>query len=145
MNTNVIQLIRKINYLFSEIDSLYHLVSVKLDISDSISSVLYTIYEEGDECLLSHVYKKSGISKQTVNSAIRKLEKENILYLEKYSGKSKKIILTDKGKEYIKQTAALLYQAEIDAFSSWDDEDIYMYIHLLEKYRDSFSKQANKF
>lgn len=143
MNTNVIQLIRKINYLFSEIDSLYHLVSVKLDISDSISSILYTIYEEGDECLLSHVYKKSGISKQTVNSAIRKLEKENILYLEKHSGKSKKIILTDKGKEYIKQTAALLYQAEIDAFSSWDDDDIYMYIHLLEKYKDSFAKQIN--
>ena len=74
--------IRKINYLISEMDALYHLASLKMGISDSVSIVLYTIYDSGNGCLLSDVYKKSGISKQTVNSAVRKLETEEILYLE---------------------------------------------------------------
>ena len=35
--------IRKINYLISEMDALYHLASLKMGISDSVSIVLYTI------------------------------------------------------------------------------------------------------
>lgn len=45
----------------------------------------------GNERLLSDIYKKSGISKQTVNSAIRSLEADGILYLEQYNGRAKKL------------------------------------------------------
>lgn len=66
--------IHRINYLTSEMESFYHQASLKLGVSDSVSMVLYTIYDTGESCLLSDIYKKTGISKQTINSAIRTLE-----------------------------------------------------------------------
>ncbi len=35
-------------------------------------------YLNGEDCLLSDIYKQSGVSKQTVNSAIRSLERPSL-------------------------------------------------------------------
>ncbi|WP_020612675.1 MarR family winged helix-turn-helix transcriptional regulator [Sediminispirochaeta bajacaliforniensis] len=135
--------IHQINYLTSEMEALYHQASLKLGITDSVSIVLYTIYDTGENCLLSDIYKKSGISKQTVNSAVRGLETDGILYLKPYTGRAKKIVLTEKGKDYVNKTVATLYEAEIQAFKSWSTEEINTYIHLMEKYADCFRKQID--
>ncbi len=82
--------IHRINYLTSEMDSIYHQASLRLGISDSVSIILYTIQDKGESCLLSDVYKSSGVSRQTVNSAIRRLEADGVLYLEPYAGRAKK-------------------------------------------------------
>ncbi len=141
MNQKRCKEIHQINYLASEMSALYHQASLKLGITDSVSIVLYTIYDTDEDCLLSVIYKKSGISKQTVNSAIRGLEADGILYLEQYTGRAKKIVLTEKGKEYMNKTVAKLYEAEIQAFASWSTEEINTHIHLMEKYMDCFRKQ----
>jgi len=144
MNQQRKELIHRINYLMSETEACYHRASRKLGISDSVSRILYTIYDAGEQCLLSDIYKKSGISKQTVNSAIRGLEAENILYLEPYKGLSKRVVLTDRGKEYMQRTAAKLYEAEAAAFDTWTSEEIRTYLSLIEKYRDSLLLQIEK-
>lgn len=141
MNDNTFDQIHRINYLTSEMEALYHQASLKLGITDSVSIVLYTIYDAGETCLLSDVYKKSGISKQTINSAIRVLEADDILYLKKHSGRAKRIILTEKGKAYVDKTVARLYEAEVHAFDSWTSEEISTYIRLMEKYADSLRQQ----
>ena len=134
----------KINCLNEEIESLYHQASVKLGISDSVSFVLYMTYINNGNCLLYDIYKSSGISKQTINSAIRKLENEDIIYLEKYNGKSKIVCLTEKGKEYANQTAKKLYEAEFNTFQDWDNKELELYLKLIEKHRNSFKKQIEK-
>lgn len=144
MNSNHMNEIHRINYLTSEMESLYHQASLKLGITDSVSIVLYTIFDEGDGCLLSDVYKKSGIRKQTVNSAIRSLEADNILYLEQHTGRAKKILLTDQGKAYVQKTVARLYEAEVRALDTWAEEEINTYVRLMEKYADSIRQQIDK-
>lgn len=144
MSHHHINAIHKINYLSTEIESLYHLSSLKLGISDSVSIILYSIYDAGNECLLSDIYKNSGISKQTINSAIRHLEADGILYLKQHNGRSKKVILTDKGAEYLQKTAARLYQAELDSFNTWTEDEISTYISLMEKYANCFRAQIEK-
>lgn len=144
MKNNHINEIHRINYLCSELESLYHQCSLKLGISDSVSLVLYSIYDVGAECLLSDIYKNSGISKQTINSAIRCLEANGILRLEQHTGRSKKVVLTEKGKDYAEETVARLYQAEQAAFDSWSEEEISVYIALMEKYNDCFRRQIKK-
>lgn len=136
--------IHQINYLISEIDALYHVASLKLGISDSVSVVLYTIYDEGSECLLKDIYKKSGTNKQTVNSAVRTLEKDGILFLKNHDGKSKKAVLTDKGKEFAENTAAKIYRAEEETFDTWSKNEIEAYIKLLDKYAETFRRQVEK-
>lgn len=144
MKKNYVSEIKRINYLANELEALYHRAALKLGITDSVSIVLYTIYDYGDECLLTDIYKDSGISKQTVNSAIRGLEADGILYLQQYTGRSKKVILTEKGKEYVLKTSARLHKAEIAAFDKWTKEEISTYIRLMEKYAECFCKQIEK-
>lgn len=144
MNNQEIRAINKINYMCFEVEALYHQASLKLGISDSVSIVLYTVYDIGERCLLSDIYKKTGISRQTVNSAIRSLETDGILYLEQHTGRSKRIVLTDKGKNFVERTIGKLRLAEIQAFEAWTKEEINTYIHLLEKYADCFRKQVEK-
>ena len=141
MNPHIGKDIHQINYLTSEMEALYHQASLKLGITDSVSIVLYTIYDTGEDCLLSDIYKKSGISKQTVNSAIRGLEADGILFLEQHTGRSKRIVLTEKGKQYMKMTVEKLYEAEVRALESWSKEEINSYIHLMGKYVACFRKQ----
>ena len=136
--------IHRINYLTSEMDSIYHQASLRLGISDSVSIILYTIQDKGESCLLSDVYKSSGVSRQTVNSAIRRLEADGVLYLEPYAGRAKKIVLTDKGRDYIRQTVARLLEAEIRAFDGWSEDEIKTHIGLMEIYTESLRKQIHQ-
>ena len=62
-------------YLAGEINALYHEAAVKTGISDSVQNILYVLCERDGQCLQSEISKLTGISRQTINSAIRKLEK----------------------------------------------------------------------
>jgi len=143
MNLKRYKNIHRINYLVSEMESIYHHASLKMGISDSVSIILYTLYDSGESCLLSDIYKKSGISKQTVNSAIRGLETEKILFLEKHTAKSKKVVLTTKGIEFVNNTIVKLFEAESRAFNLWSKDEINTYINLMEKYVESLRKEIS--
>ena len=136
--------LHRMNYLTSETDALYHQASLKLGVSDSVSIVLYAIYDAQGDCLLSDIYKNSGISKQTINSAIRSLESGGMLRLERNTGRTKKIVLTEKGEELMQRTAVRLYEAESRAFDEWTDNEINTYIRLMEKFADSFRRQVEE-
>lgn len=144
MKYNNSEKVRKINCLTNELDKLYHRAARKLNVSDSILCLLYVIYEKGNGCLLYDVCRESGLKKQTVNSAIRKLENGGILYLEHNKGRSKKICLTEKGKIYVNNTAARLYEAECNAFADWSETESEQYIMYMKKYINSLSVQIEK-
>lgn len=144
MKPALVEKIHRINYLTSELDALYHQASLKIGMTDSAMRVLYALHDNGESCLLSIIYKQSGISKQTVNSAIRKLEEDGIVYLEQHSGKAKMAYLTEKGKQYVNDTVVKLCDAEVRAFDSWDEEEIDTHIRLMEKYIETFCTEAQK-
>ena len=97
MNREEIQeKIYRINCLTEETDSIYHQAAVQFGLSDSSLLIFYMLYTNKGQCRLSDLYMVSGTSKQTVNSAIRKMEKEGMVYLEMYDGKSKMVYLTEK-------------------------------------------------
>ena len=142
MQENIIRQIHTLNYLTSELDGLYHQASVRIGLADSAMRILYAIYDNGDGCLLHTICQQSGISKQTVNSAIRKLEEEGILYLVQSKGKHKKVMLTEKGKACLEQTAAKIYAAESRAFAGWTEAELEEYLRLTEKFVESFREQV---
>ncbi|MGN1175565.1 MAG: MarR family winged helix-turn-helix transcriptional regulator [Roseburia sp.] len=144
MNTSKFEKLQRINWLTSEMDGLYHQASLKIGLSDSASRILYALYAGGGSCLLSEIYKDSGISKQTVNSALRKLEEEDVVRLEQHHGKAKMVFLTEKGKEKADRTVSKIVDAEVGAFESWSEEEIDTYIGLTNKYVEAFREQVNK-
>lgn len=137
-------IIHKINYLTSEMNGLYHQFSQKLGMSDSVSIVLYSIYDAGGECLLGDIQKNSGISKQTIHSAVQGLVKDGLLSLEQHNGKAKKVSFTPKGRDYAEKTVARIYEAEINSFSRWPEEKVEEYLKLMEQYAESFRQEMEK-
>lgn len=141
MTKHLYDTIFRINCLAEDIDSIYHQAALKLGVSDSALFILYIAYVSGGQCLLYDIYRQSGISKQTINSAVRNLEKNGVIHLEKHNGKSKIVCLTEEGRLYAKKTAARLFDAECRTFCDWTEEEIQTYLHLLEKHNASFRKQ----
>lgn len=126
--------VRQMNRLACALDGTYHQAAWKLGLSDSVMCVLYMLHERGDGCTLHEIYRDSGISKQTIHSAIRKLEGDGILYLEPGKGKAKCIRLTEAGRDYVNRTVARVYEAEREMFRGWSEEEFDQYLHLMEKH-----------
>ena len=93
----------------------------------------------------SDIVKATGLSKQTLNSAIRKLEKEGIIILEKLNEKSKKIVMTDKGQVLIEQKMKPLVDMEDRVLASWTEEDRRKYLELIEKFKVQFEKEVKAY
>lgn len=129
---------KRFNLLSSEIDAAYHEAALKLGLSDSAMLILYTICSRDGECLLSDIMQMSGANKQTINSALRKLEAEDIVYLEAFSGKKKKVYLTDKGNQVVKNTVLRLMKIENDIYTSWTKEEWETYVELTQRYLNMF-------
>lgn len=145
MKYNTSTAMKRYNHLMSEIEAAYHEISWKLKVSDSAMQILYTICDNGTSCLLQEICHDTGLSKQTINSAIRKLERENIIYLESVGAKNKKVCLTEKGKQFADQTAGRVIQAENEIFESWPSEDVQKYLDLTEAYLSALQKKAEEF
>ena len=141
MDINVSKELRRFNRLMGEINGTYHEASVKLGLSDSTVSVLYTLCSEGSPCALHEIVRQSGMSKQTINSAIRKLEAEGILYLESVSPKSKNVCLTEAGKHLAAQSAGQIITIENEIFASWPWEDVQKYLELTEAFLRALQKR----
>lgn len=120
--------------LLSEIDSVYHEANLKLNISNSYSIILYTICLGCGSCPLQEIKKLSGLNKQTINSSIRNMEKENLVYLEYIDGKSKRISLTQKGQELANNTVMKIMDMENEIISRWNQEDLQKYISMTEDF-----------
>lgn len=144
MEIYMIEEMRRFNYLTNEINAAYHEAALKFGMSDSALLILYTICSYGNECLLSDIMHLSGVSKQTINSAVRKLENEDIVYLETFSGRKKKICLTDKGRELTKQTVSHIVEIENEILGSWTEAERKLYVDLTQRYLSSFKEKMKE-
>lgn len=134
--------LKRYNYLFGELDGVYHEIALKMGLSDSALKILYTICDNRDRCLLQNICRQSGLSKQTVNSALRKLEGEGIVYLEAAGAKNKRVCFTEEGKRLGERTAGRIIEAENAIFASWPREDVENYLSLTEKFLTALSDRA---
>lgn len=134
MKNTISKELKRYNYLFSETGAAYHEMYLKLGMSDSAISVLYAVLENGDSRPLQQICHYTGLSKQTINSAIRKLEAEGIIYLEMAGSKNKTVCLTEKGKLLAEKTAGRVLKAENEIFASWPQGDVDKYLELTEAY-----------
>ena len=65
---------KRLDFLMGETQSVYHEATLRLGLTDSTMDVLYTLCQFDGACPLRRIIALSGMPKQTVNSALRKLE-----------------------------------------------------------------------
>lgn len=136
--------IQKINCILAETTGLYHKLNVALGLSDSVSDILYSIYANEGSYPIRELCAELSMPKQTVNSALRSLEKDGILFLEIYSGRNKRAVLTEKGKKFCKDTVASIFQMENTVFTEFTVSEIEAFVFLHEKYNAAISKYISE-
>ena len=125
---------RRINELLGETNSIYHDIALSFGLAQSSLDILYAICQSGDSCRLSDICRLMGMSKQTLNSALRKLEGDGAVYLEAAGGRHKRVCLTESGKRLASETAMRVIDAENSVLSEWSQKDVEMYLELSEKF-----------
>lgn len=128
---------QRFNLLTMEIDRAYSNAAKMLGLTDSAFCILYALADSGGECGISDICGY-GISKQTVNSALRRLEGEGMIYLKNSDGKRKNVCLTQKGRVLSENTVMKIIAIENEIFSSWEKGETNLYIELTERYLKMF-------
>ena len=134
--------LRRFNQLLAEIEVAYHEAAWKLGLSDSAERILYAICNLGAPCLLSEIVRFSGTSKQTINSALRNLEKDGILRLETTGGRKKQVFLTEEGESLVRKTAMQVVEIENEIYSGWTEAELRLYLELTQRYLCEFREKT---
>lgn len=144
MELQISQNMKRCNHLQGEIEAAYHDAALKFGLADSTQFILYTICYLDGECPLSEIVKMTGISKQTINSALRNMESQGLVELTSVTPKTKNVFLTEKGKSLAERTVIRLMKAEDDIFAEWTDADVQKYLELNERFLTGLKERVNQ-
>ena len=134
MNEKEFDRLRQYNWLFSEIDAAYHEIFQHMGIADSTATILYVLCCSGNSCPLNGICRNTGLSKQTANSALRKLEADGMIRLEAIDGRAKMVRLTEAGCALAQRTVLPVIEMENSIYMSWTQEEQEQYLRLNERF-----------
>lgn len=135
---------RRFNRTLAQIDCVYHQIALARGYSDSVMNILYTLADNDGACPLSVLVDQLGGSKQTVNSALRRLEAEGIVVEERAGGRSKRVRLTESGAAQVRTTVAPVIAVEDKIYSSWPREEWELYMSLTERYLQQLQQETKE-
>lgn len=121
--------LQTLNKLYKESDHIYSNLASRLGMTNSTFWILYAISHSEEPLTQNDLCNNYFFPVQTVNSTVTNLLKKGLAKLEFIPGtrNRKKIILTDKGKEYIDETINKADEIEKNAFLMFAEDDIYIY------------------
>lgn len=134
--------LREFSHLYKELSNVYHSISLKLGLSDSAFDILYTICTLGPGCSQTEICEWVSLSKQTINSSIRKLEGEGYIRMERGKGRALHIHLTESGHALAQEKILPVIQMENDAFRKMTSEESQAFLRLTRKYLAGMREEA---
>ncbi len=136
MPNRPMQGMRRLNYLIAETDATYHELAHRLGVADSTLQILYTICDAGTDgrCPLALICRWTGVNRQTVYSAVRKLQAEGLVQLQASDAKSKLVCLTPQGWQLAQRTVLPLQRLENEILAAWPKQDVEAYLALTERF-----------
>lgn len=138
------------NQLHKEMDIMYHNYAKSVGLSDTAFWILYSVSEHGGTITQRELCTSWFYAPQTINSALKELEKHGIIYLELVPGskKSKQIQLTGEGQRLAKCAIEPLLEVEAASFQALGAQDASLLLSVTEKHvsilKDEIGKLQNK-
>lgn len=133
---------RQLNYSASRVANAYHDAARRLGLSDSELDILYTLCTHAPGCCQSAIYKETGATRSTINSAIRKMEKAELLYLTPGQGRNTRVYLTEKGQTLAETTIRRLIALEKAIYESWTAEEQQTFLRLNRDYAEKLTEMV---
>lgn len=134
------------NQLAKELDGLYHLYARKSGLSDTAFWILYSVEESQSVYTQKELCEDWSYSRQTVNSALKKLVAQGIIELRPLldNRKNKQIVLTEAGKALVRDVISPLIEAEKNGFIRLGDQDADEFLRLTRRYLDLFYEEISQ-
>lgn len=137
-----IPFMRRFNAINDATNMAYHNLSQKLGFSDGEAIILYAMYD-GGSVTQKEIAARTGMSKQTVSSAVRQLVQKNLLKQPK-GLRNEPLRLTGEGQKALEEKISLIVHVENSILSDWTPEEQQQFLTLNERYLDSMRKEINK-
>ena len=141
-----------INNIYKKNCAVYYKLASYYGLTETMFDILYFVRENEDCTTQAQICNNLYLRKQTVNTALKKLEKEDYIYLEKNAGnrKNKTIHFTEKGNELVKNTVDHVFEVERRAFERLSEEEkngvLYYglkHVNVLAEETDQFLAEEN--
>jgi len=128
----------QLNSIFKENDEIYRCAAKTAGLSDCAFWILYSLREDGNSGLTqSELCHTIYLPKQTINSALKKLEGSGYLELTSADDhRSKQIRLTEKGIALADKTVDRVIGLEHNALSGLSRDEQQTFLKLFQKYTD---------
>lgn len=134
------------NSIIKETDELYRDAARALGLPDCAFWILYALREDGGICTQSEICDALYQPKQTVNSSLKKMERQGCIELVDGSNRrSKRIVLTGKGEALAEKTVDRVIAAEHRALAAMTEEEQEVFIGLFRKYTDLLKENMSAF
>ena len=129
-----------------EADDVYHILALKFGLSDSAMWILYTMREADRELTQSEIAEEMSMSRQTINSAIKNLEKQGYLHMAPVPGdrRNKTLSFTEKGEDFVKRTVDRILDLEHQVFERLEVQEQEQITEILRKYTRFMREGAEK-
>jgi DNA-binding MarR family transcriptional regulator len=143
MTDTVSQQLNMLNQIYKESEDVYHSFSVKCGLADSSLWLLYSLYEEQQPLTQADICTQWSVSKQTLNSAIKKMQDGGSIELENsgQNRKTKQIVLTPSGIELAERTAGRMAAAERQALCDLSEDERAALVSLSKKHLDFLKRE----
>ena len=132
------------NNVLKSIDDCYRNIAKRYGFSEAAFWTLYTLRMEPGNITQSDVCTVLYQPKQTVNSALKKLESEGYITLTPAGAHTKNISLTKSGTKLCEQTVDKVIEAECDALGNMTDEESENMTALMKLYSVLLKNQTAK-
>lgn len=128
------------NERYVTLDGLYHTLALRLGLSDSELWILYYL-KDNDGCRPRDICRAYHLPKQTVDSALKKLERQDALVREAKSPRDVRITLTSKGCKLVRERIFPICEAEATAIDALPAKERLALFKLLDEYCDHLREQ----
>jgi DNA-binding MarR family transcriptional regulator len=142
--SKIAQALFQYNSLIKENDKIYRNTAKTLGISDSAFWILYMIRESDQAMTQSELCSSLYQPKQTINSALKKLEQDGVITLKTMDDRrSKQLILTEKGRRLSAKTVDRVMETEQLALAELTEEELTAYLSIFSKHTSLLRKHLS--
>ena len=126
------------NSIIKEHDALYRQLAKRFGMSECSFWILYSLRETNTSITQSELCYALSQPKQTINSALKKMQDYGFIELLISQDRRKKYIrLTDKGALLAQETVDKVILLENQTFDTFTEEEQSLFLQLLHKYTDN--------
>lgn len=135
----------ELNSLWKEQDDIYRGIARQMGINESVFWILYCLRNSGESMTQSFMCSMMLEPKQTINTALKKMECDGLITLSDGGNRrSKYISLTEKGVSLAESTVDKVISAERGAMDMMTEEEQRQFLGLFRKYNNCLKEKMGE-